>query len=483
MNENENKEIEQELSLLDEQRIMEEAEKVIAERTEDPEELPELVFAEDLFDTNETDIPETVIDTEFMDAEDDLFFGVNAALTEQIENEFGSGLAPTEEKKPNKVAEFLKDIPTWTKVLVCVILVLLLSVGFLFGTKPGRTIFSNVVVKILFQNANVIPNETPTPGVTRQPDLTPEPTGTVTPAPTGGGEIAGPTDIPVGPTATLTPTPTPVPIMDSDDVVNILLLGEENIFGASLGRTDAILVASIDKRTGEIGLVSFLRDTYVLINHPKQGKVWDRLNAAYSAGGATLMMDTIENNFGVDIDSYVLINFEGFEALIDELGGLKISLTPAESEYLNTTRYISNPTERNTVAGVQMMSGSQVLGYCRVRKVPTANGLTDDYGRTYRQRVVLKALFDKYKEKSLVDLYMVLRKCLSYVTVPEDLQTLAAECLQIVIEKKIFEFDTLQMPKKGYYYDTKTPEGQEVLGFYPENIDILQEFLYGETAE
>lgn len=415
--------------------------------------LPEVVLPEELFSLEEEFQTEEEAQAA---AEDEMFLGVDAALNERLENEFGS-TAATRESIGSKLSEGFKMIPKWTKVLVTVILAVLLFFGFLFGTKPGRTLFSNVVARIIFSGIDVVPDD-PTPLPTDE--LIPTPGATLTPG------------------VTLTPTPTPEPIMDSEDVINILLLGIENIFGETYGRSDAIMLASLNKKTGEIGLVSFLRDTYVKI--PGRGS--DRLNAAYSKGGAKLIMETIEENFRVDIDSYVIINFEGFEALIDELGGIKISLTPAESEYLNTTRYISNPEERNTVAGVQTMSGSQVLGYCRVRKVPTANGLQYDYGRTYRQRTVLKAVFDKYKEKNLVELYTVMKKCFSYVTAPASLEGIAAECLQIVMEHRTLEFETLQIPAKGYFKDA-TIGGQEVLSFYPENIDILQEFLYGEDAE
>ncbi len=427
--------------------------------------LPEVILPEDIFSVDENFQTEEEAQEA---AEEEMFLGVDAALNERLENEFGS-TAATRESIGNKLSEGLKMIPKWTKVLVTVILSVLLFFGFLFGTKPGRVLFSNVVAKIIFSGIDVVPDEPTTPPVQ---NVTPGISETPVPTPT---ESLMPSTTPG---VTMTPTPTPEPIMDSEDVINILLLGVENIFGETYGRSDSIMVASLNKKTGEIGLVSFLRDTYVKI--PGHGS--DRLNAAYSYGGAKLIMETIEENFRVDIDSYVIINFEGFEALIDELGGIKISLTPAESEYLNTTRYISNPEERNTVAGVQTMSGSQVLGYCRVRKVPTANGLQYDYGRTYRQRTVLKAVFDKYKEKNLVELYTVMKKCFSYVTAPASLESIAAECLQIVMEHRTLEFETLQIPAKGYFKDA-TIGGQEVLSFYPKNIDILQEFLYGEDAE
>lgn len=457
--------------------------------------LPELVFAADLFEATEEELADAAAANDVLmngeyqeeqdefDIDDDLFYGVDAALNEQIENEFGS-TATTKEGFGGKVLELLKNIPTWTKVLTTTILVILLSVGFLFGTDPGRTLFSDIVAKILFANINTIPDGTPTPGPTGTEDITP--VLSETPVPTEAVPTQEPTAEPtrkpdetptptLSPTPTSSPTPTPVPVKDSPNVINVLLLGEENIFGAERGRTDAILVASVNKKTGEIKVVSFARDTYVQI--PGHGA--GRINSAYGKGGALLVIDTIELNFGIDIDSYAIINFNAFMEMIDDLGGLKISLTAKESEYLNTTRYISNPNERNTVAGPQMMTGSQVLGYCRIRMIPTENGLRDDFGRNYRHRVVLKALFDKYKEKNFVELLSIMKRCLGYVTAPSSLETLAADGLKVVLEHKKLEFETMQIPKKGYY-ENVTIGGQDVLKYSYKNIDLLQKFLYGE---
>ena len=276
----------------------------------------------------------------------------------------------------------------------------------------------------------------------------------------------------------LTPEATPTPaitIMDDEDIINVLLLGEENIYNAKRGRADAIIVVSVDLNGGPLKMVSFQRDLYVSI----PGYADDKLNAAYAYGGSKLIMETIENNFGIDIDAYVKVNFAGFENIIDQLGGLRLSLTAKESEYLNTTKYISKPEERNTVAGYQTMTGSQVLGYCRVRYVPTAEGLANDRGRNYRHRVVLQAIFNKYKEKSFAELATVMRQCFNYVTVSSNLEELAVDCLQAVTEKQMFTIDTLQIPKTNLYNDPLI-NGQKVIVAFPENVDALQDFLYGD---
>jgi len=465
-----------------------------AEGTEDTEELPELVFAKDLFEATDEELADMASAQDELDSaeeaaeeepevDEDLFLGVDAALTEQIESEFGT--TTTKSGFGWKILSVLKKVPLWTKILTSVILVILLSVGFLFGTKPGRVLFSNVASKIIFSFIHTVPDPSPTP--TPDGRLTPKPTDvviltpgaspTVNPYPTEGADVTqGPT---LPPTNSPTPTPTVVPIMDDPDVINILLLGVENIFGAKYGRSDAILIGSVNKKTGELKLVSLLRDTYVRLPNGEGSK----LNGAYSKGGANMIMDTIEANFRIDIDNYATINFTGFENLIDELGGVGVSLTIEESDYLNSTRYISNPEERNTVPGYQVLTGSQALGYCRVRdtNVPTANGLRDDFGRTYRQRTVLKAIFDKFKEKNYVELLGVMRKCFYHVTAPESLQKQAADCLNVVLEHKILDFETLRIPASGKW-TAEDINGMDVLYPSPDNIEILQKFLYGEDA-
>ncbi len=453
---------------------------------EEPEDadIPELLLTEDIFGgAGEDEYPTG----ETFGMEDDvLFAGVDAALTEQIEQEFGRNteISSTEEKEPNKIVSGWKAIPTWTKVLVGVILAVLISVGLLFGTAGGRRIVYKVIVGIAFDWLPVDPEDpneiTPTPEITltvtpeptENPVLTPEPTTEpdqnpdATPEPT--------VDPMLTPEPTATPTPS-IKIMDDEDIINVLLLGEENIYGANRGRTDAIIVVSVDLNGGPLKMISFQRDLYVQI----PGYADDKLNAAYAYGGAKLMMETIEKNFGIDIDSYVKVGFDGFENIIDQLGGLRLSLTARESEYLNTTRYISKPEERNTVAGYQTMTGAQVLGYCRVRYVPTAEGLTNDRGRNYRHRVVLQAIFDQYKEKNFAELATVMRQCFNYVSVPANLENLAVDCLQAVIEKRMFSIETMQMPQSKLYKDA-TIGGKEVIVFYPEAVDRLQDFLYEE---
>lgn len=415
------------------------------------EDLPTLDISDSLFQVDSDDH-----DFEEKEPAEDVLLGINAALAEQIEQQFGKSDYNTQ-KEPGKFKKFLNGIPKWTKVLAIVLFALILFFGLLFGTSAGRGLVSRIAVELLFSGINspdpgsdFLVTVTPAPTEVVDPNVSPEPTEAIP-------SIAIPTGEAV----------------EDDSVINILLLGEENLFNASRGRTDAILVASLDKDGGPLKLISFMRDMYVSI--PGYGN--NKLNAAYVFGGSKLMMETIETNFKIKLDGYVLVNFSGFEEIIDQLGGIEISLTVQESEYLNTTKYISKVEERNTVPGTQLLTGSQVLGYCRVRKVKTANGLDSDFGRTYRQRLVLQKLFERYKEKNYTELLSLMSKCLGYVTAPDTLKSTAAECLQVVIENKMFDLDTMQMPVNGHF-ENKIINNNDVIVVWPDNNTLLHDFIY-----
>ena len=162
--------------------------------------LPELSLPEDTFILDEAEQP---VEESF---EDEMFAGVDAALSEQIEQEFGSvpEASVTEEKEPNRFVACWSAIPTWSKVLVGVILALLVSVGLLFGTAKGRELLINIAVEWAFGKVQV--DETPTP--------TPEPTGAVTPEPTAE-PTPGPSSAPT-PEPTTDPDMTPGPTIDPD---------------------------------------------------------------------------------------------------------------------------------------------------------------------------------------------------------------------------------------------------------------------------
>lgn len=260
------------------------------------------------------------------------------------------------------------------------------------------------------------------------------------------------------------------------DVINVLLVGEEAIgddYGR--GRTDCILIATISKKEKALKLTSLMRDTYVQIPEYSDNK----LNAAYHNGGLSLLIDTIQLNFDLEVDGYVLVNFDSFEKVIDELGGVEITLTEKEASYLNRTNYISNPANRTVVEGKQMLNGNQALGYSRIRYVSTADNLRDDFGRNARQRAILNALFEQYKSKSAVELIGMLPNLLSLVTTDLDKSDMVGY-IATVLTMGATEIETFSIPVSNGYRDARIRNMDVLVPDLAVNVPALHEFIFGK---
>jgi LCP family protein required for cell wall assembly len=264
-----------------------------------------------------------------------------------------------------------------------------------------------------------------------------------------------------------------------EGVYNVLLLGEEAIGqGTSRGRTDVIIIATLNTKQKTVKLTSILRDTLVQIPGYKDNK----LNSAYEKGGLELMYETIALNFDIRLDGCVMVNFENFEKIIDRLDGLDITLTSGEAKYLRNTNYISDPDNRTVQEGVNHMNGNQVLGYVRVRKRATITGNNNDYGRTDRHRIVLNAIFEKYKTKSKVELATIMLGVLPMIKTDIDNENFEI-LLNTFIEMGTTEIEQLRIPADGTFTDNIEVRGMDVLiPEYDENIDILHEFVFGKDS-
>ena len=261
-------------------------------------------------------------------------------------------------------------------------------------------------------------------------------------------------------------------------VSNYLLFGIEEIFDAK--NADAIMIASINTKDNTIKLTSILRDTYI---EPEEFKP-NKINYFFGRGGAKTFVKIIEDEFRIKIDGYAYINFNAFENIIDYLGGISIELGDEEAEYLNTTNYISNPANRTVTPGWNELNGNQALGYSRVRMVKTLGGANDDYGRTLRQRRVLKAVFNKYKSKGFLDLLRITNNVLSYVKTNVS-QKQIEKALEDIIENKIKTMDTMRLPVNGAY---EAPKEYKGIGYpliydWDKNIIQLYQFIYLDTPE
>lgn len=186
-------------------------------------------------------------------------------------------------------------------------------------------------------------------------------------------------------------------IVSGENVINILLVGQDRREGQGRQRSDAMILCTINKNTKTITLTSFLRDMYVTIPNYYRS----RINAAYQLGGFKTLNSTLEYNFGVSADHCVEVDFSGFRDIINVLGGVDVELTKAEADYLNKKGNWDTDQgnfDWHLVAGVNHLDGDQALAYSRIR------ALDSDWGRTNRQRVVLNALMQKAKTMDLTQI-------------------------------------------------------------------------------
>lgn len=427
---------------------------------------------------------EDLVEVKEAEDEDSMLKSIDAALEQEMASAMGDGLEKqAEEKKKN----LWTRLPLWLRITGISVASLFLIVALLVGTKPGRKIVINLIASYIYRRVEH-PTEKLTPPPSGPTDVVLQPSGGLEPSVTPGTDdpelsVTPGTDDPE-PTQAIAPPPPGAPRQE-EYCYNVLLIGEEALpyFGTG-SRSDSMILLSVNKKDKKIRMTSLMRDMFVQID----GYSDNRLNAAYAKGGAKLLIDTIERNLKVKIDDYVQVNFDNFEWIIDRLGGVEITLTEQEASYLRRTRYITNPAYRNVVAGTQLMNGNQALGYCRVRMVPTANGTDSDFGRTERQRTVLTKLFNKYKEKNIFTLLGILNDCLPKVTTSMSKEAMS-DLLETVVEERILSMETMRIPIARTYEnvyvkignDTKSSEVLAVK--WPQNIEALQEFIFGTGEE
>lgn len=265
--------------------------------------------------------------------------------------------------------------------------------------------------------------------------------------------------------------------MKEEGVTNILLIGNDSRENGEDGRSDAMILLSISNKTKKIYMTSLLRDMYVEIPGYKD----NRLNAAYSYGGAELLMETIEQNFDIHISRYVLVNFEAFANLVDAVGGVDLELTGKEVEYVNgyLVEYnilLGRPEGTDYFddlsGGMVHLNGPQALAYCRNRYIGT------DFGRTERQRKVLTEVIHKLPKGVLTNPKGLIDGLMPNLTT----NLTQAECYRLsLMAPKILTYDIIQnsIPIEGTYKDATHRKMSVLEVDFQANKKFLQENLYG----
>lgn len=266
--------------------------------------------------------------------------------------------------------------------------------------------------------------------------------------------------------------------LKSEGVYNILLIGNDSRSQGDDGRSDAMILLSITKKTKSIQMISLLRDMYVDI----PGYDGNRLNAAYAYGGPELLIETIKQNLGIEVNRYVVVNFQAFANLVDAVGGVDLELTNEEVQWVNAYLNEYNmlrgmPIDTDyldtSLSGMIHLNGPQALAYSRNRYIGT------DFGRTERQRKILSAVIKKLPLTAFTNMGELVDGLFPNLTT----NLTKGECMQLSLQAgKLVTYELVQssIPIQGSYSNA-TIRGMAVLQVdFEENKRYLREQIYGE---
>ncbi|WP_282192700.1 LCP family protein [Romboutsia ilealis] len=241
-------------------------------------------------------------------------------------------------------------------------------------------------------------------------------------------------------------------------ITNILLVGVDGNNIEKGNRSDSMMILTIDEKNQDIRLTSLARDTYVDI----EGYGSEKLTHAYAYEGASLLIQTIKNNFGIDVDKYVAVSFDSFEKIIDILDGIEINVSKKEVSQINGIKK----------SGTQTLNGSQALEYSRIRYIDSA------YERDNRQRKVIEALYNKLINDSNGNLMSVLNEVLRYTKtnmLPLEIVSIANKAIKI----NDTEFDQVEFPFKEARKDNNIKEKGWIIEWDKDyNKNKLDKFIY-----
>jgi LCP family protein required for cell wall assembly len=234
--------------------------------------------------------------------------------------------------------------------------------------------------------------------------------------------------------------PSPAESRNLNNGFNVLLLGVDARPGSTKGRSDAIMIATVKPKQHEVQLVSIPRDTYVSIS----GHGKDKINHAYAFGGAALSVPTVEKFLDIDIDYYASINFEGFEDLIDELGGVSLPITKRiVNDGSDHEKFTIEPNKSK-------YSGLEALRFARYRE-------DSDVERTKRHQVVIQAMMSemkKVKNITKINNYFTILGKNFKTNVPSDFATdVARTFVSNSISTNSYSLEITSKKMDGIYYD------------------------------
>ena len=284
-------------------------------------------------------------------------------------------------------------------------------------------------------------------------------------------------------------------LLSSDNVLNILLFGQDSKGdGEDYGRSDTMILMSIDNVHNKLKLTSFQRDTYVHI--PGLGD--DKINAAYSFGGEKKSIETIEANFGIKVDKYATVDFDAFRDIIKILGGVDIELSIEEIQYINAQIEVNgqeNVTKKLTYDATKKkqmvhLDGYQALWFARNRGEyqlggnPEYSFSGDDWDRTQRQRNLLETIIKSLRnDTDITKLVTIANKVGPYVTTNLTKGDITFLLTNMLTYMK-YDMEQMSMPVEGTWRYGTTDDGQSVIVIsdWDGARDAMARFIYEDAV-
>lgn len=259
---------------------------------------------------------------------------------------------------------------------------------------------------------------------------------------------------------------------DEYGITNILLVGCDAQSYDGYIRSDSMMVLSINKTQKTVKIVSLMRDMRVFI---PQYDYYDKLNAAMAYDNSCqLLLETIEYNFKIPIDKFVIINYTAFSEIVDLMGGIGISVDPDHVDAINKS--ISNPANYLTRGGYQTLNGMQSLAFCRMRMVDS------DVGRTQRQRDFLTAMIRKLLKSGPETMISA-----AEVTMPNVMTNMTfGEIVSIITDSagmSLYDISQLRIPADGTWYDLVENQIMYIGFNAKKNVRLLHDFIYADAEE
>lgn len=230
-----------------------------------------------------------------------------------------------------------------------------------------------------------------------------------------------------------------------DDVHNILLVGMDARPGETYSRSDTIVLASYNATDHDVALTSFMRDSWVEL----PGKGWQRINAATAYGGIGMLVNTVNHNFDLDVQNYIIVRFDEFEDVIDVLGGVDVELTSQEISYINRKLHEEDHDYKHDVKsgpGTVRLNGVQALWHCRNRTIGDG-----DFSRTDRQRQVLSQIIKQGLEMDVTALPGLVQELSRHVSTNLELDLVVRLATDAIAHKDDMGIDTYNIPYKDMW--------------------------------